>query len=37
VTNKDAFMAGKEKLRVKETGPYVYRWMHLLQKETLSQ
>ncbi|XP_069684657.1 scavenger receptor class B member 1-like isoform X2 [Periplaneta americana] len=25
VTNKEAFMAGKEKLRVQETGPYVYR------------
>jgi hypothetical protein len=25
VTNKEAFMEGKEKLRVKETGPYVYR------------
>lgn len=25
VTNKEAFMAGKEKLRVKETGPYVYK------------
>jgi hypothetical protein len=25
VTNKEAFMEGKEKLRVKETGPYVYK------------
>jgi hypothetical protein len=25
VTNKEAFMAGKEKLQVKETGPYVYK------------
>ncbi|XP_021934461.1 scavenger receptor class B member 1-like isoform X2 [Zootermopsis nevadensis] len=25
VTNKEAFMAGKEKLRVQETGPYVYK------------
>jgi len=25
VTNRDAFLAGKEKLRVQQTGPYVYR------------
>ncbi|PSN29071.1 hypothetical protein C0J52_27969 [Blattella germanica] len=27
VTNRDEFMAGKEKLKVQETGPYVYREM----------
>jgi hypothetical protein len=25
VTNKEEFLAGKEKLRVQETGPYVYK------------
>lgn len=25
VTNREAFLAGKEKLRVQEVGPYVYR------------
>jgi len=25
VTNKEAFMEGKEKLKVKEIGPYVYK------------
>jgi hypothetical protein len=25
VTNKEAFMAGKEKLHIQETGPYVYK------------
>lgn len=25
ITNKEEFMAGKEKLRVQQVGPYVYR------------
>lgn len=25
ITNKDAFLAGKEKLRLQEIGPYIYR------------
>lgn len=25
ITNKEAFLAGKEKLRVQQVGPYVYR------------
>jgi len=25
VTNKEAFMEGREKIHVKETGPYVYK------------
>ena len=25
VTNREAFLAGKEKLRVQEVGPYVYK------------
>lgn len=25
ITNKDAFLAGKEKLKLQEIGPYVYR------------
>jgi scavenger receptor class B, member 1 len=25
ITNKDEFLAGKEKLRVKEVGPWIFR------------
>jgi len=37
VTNKEAFMAGKEKLRVKETGPYVYKWVYFLKTNYIQQ
>lgn len=29
ITNAEAFLAGREKLRLEETGPYVYRYVYM--------